>query len=207
MLLIEIAHPAGRFDNEDRAILGDAILDLFLAPDAHTTDTIDRARQATHIAFRELHGWRTGFGTPSADGAPPVIITLTVPAAWRDEGGDTFMGLLRTAVRRLDEARGWDRPRGGLWIRVDGVPDGQIGLDGRPSTADDVLSFLTEDFRSAQEKGTAAPAPAGRLVDPICGMIVPDGRGTITLDHDGVRLGFCADGCRAAYARREGLPL
>lgn len=205
MLLMEIAHPAGRLDEQDRVLLCESVVDLFLAPDGHAEETNQRARAATHVAFRELQGWRTGLGRPPEHAAPPMIITLTVPEAWREEAGSTFIGLLGTAVRRLDDARGWQRARGSLWVRLDGVPDGSIGLDGRPSTANDVLEFLTEDFRAAQARGTAAPAPEGKLMDPVCGMTVSDGKGTITLVHDGSRVGFCSHGCRAAYARREGI--
>lgn len=207
MLLIEIAHPAGRLNNQDRDLLCDSILDLFLAPEGHADETNQRARDMTHIAFSELQGWRTGHGAPDEHAAPPMIITLAVPGAWRDEAGQTFIGLLRTAVRRLDDARGWKRKQGSLWVRVDGLRDGDIGLDGRSATAADVLEFMTADFRAAQASGAAAPAPEGKLIDPICGMTVPDVKGAIALEHDGIRVGFCATGCRDAYAEREGIPL
>lgn len=194
MLLIEIAHPAGTLSEHDRDLMCGAIIELFLAPEGHAEETNQRARSATHLAFRELYGWQTGHGVPAQDAAPPMIITLTVPEAWRKDAGHTFIELLRAAVRRLDDARDWHRTPGSLWVRVDGVPDGDIGLDGRPATADDVLDFLTEDFRAAQASGTVAPAPAGKLIDPICGMTVSDGKGTITVTDGGVRVGFCAPG-------------
>lgn len=203
MLLIEIAYPTGRLDDRDRVLLCESILDLFLAPEGHAEETNQRAREATHIAFRELQGWTTGLGAPPDGAAPPMIITLTVPEVWRHEAGGTFIGLLRTAVRRLDDDRSWERARGSLWVRVDGVPDGGFGLDGFPATADDVLDFLTEDFREAQANGMVAPAPAGKLIDPICGMTVHDGRGSIIVEHDGSRVGFCAPGCRDAYLRKH----
>lgn len=206
MMLIEIAHPAGRLDDHDRELAGRAITDLFLgvdgAPHGHAVETIRRARTATHIAFRELQGWRTGDGPVAPDAAPPLIITLTVPEAWCREGGArTFIGLLRTAVRRLDDHHGWKRPRGSLWVRVDGVPDGSIGLDGYPATGDDVLAFLTEEFQAARENGTAAPVPEGRLPDPICGMTVSDGKGSLVMEDGGERLGFCSQGCQDAYVK------
>ncbi|TDE90018.1 YHS domain-containing protein [Occultella glacieicola] len=203
MLLIEIAHPAGRLTPADHDLLGEAVVGLFLAPEGHAEETSVRARGATHIAFRELSGWRTGHGVPAADAAPPLIITVTVPRSWRDEAGGTFIGLLRHAVRRLDDARGWHRTEGSLWVRVVGVADGDIGLDGRPATGADVVDFLTEDFRSALANGSVAPPPAGKLLDPVCGMTVPDGRGAIVLEHDGRRWGFCAAGCRDAYLREH----
>ncbi|MBK1787127.1 hypothetical protein [Prauserella cavernicola] len=207
MLLIEIAHPEDTLDDNDHQVLSNSIVDLFLAPDGHAEETDQRARTTTHIAFRELRNWRTGHGTPPKDAAPPMILTVTVPEAWRAEAGRTFIGLLRTAVQRLDTARDWKRERGTLWVRVDGVPDGDIGLDGRPATSEDVLDFLTEDFRAAQASGTTTPAPEGKLIDPVCGMTVADRGNAVTIVHNGVRLGFCAHGCRNSYAQRHGIPV
>lgn len=203
MLLIEIAHPTGRLDDHDRELVSRAVIDLFLGSHGHAPETIQRARTATHIAFRELRGWWTGDGPVPDDVAPPLIITLTVPEAWREEAAGTFIGLVRTAVKRLDDHHGRQRPRGSLWVRVDGVPDGSLGLDGRPATGDDVLAFLTEEFRAAWESGTSAPVPEGRLPDPICGMTVADGKNSLVMEDDGRRLGFCSQGCQGTYAREH----
>lgn len=80
---------------------------------------------------------------------------------------------------------------------------GRLGLDGRPATGDDVPAFLTEEFRAAWESGTSAPVPEGRLPDPICEMTVADGKNSLVMEDDGRRLGFCSQGCRAAYARER----
>ena len=199
MLLMEIAHPTGSLDERDRDQLSGAFLDLFLEAPGHTEESLGRVRSATHVAFRELRGWRTGDGPPQEGTAPPMIITLTLPQAWQGESAAPMIGLLRTAVRRLDDDRGWVRPRGSLWIKVEGVPDGSIGLDGRPATASDVLAFLSEDARAARENGTAAPVPEGRLPDPVCGMTVADGKGALVVEDRGERLGFCSRVCRDTY--------
>jgi hypothetical protein len=164
-----------------------------------------RARAMTHIAFRELHGWYTGDGPLAPDSVPPVIATITVAEAWREEMSRHAISVLRSAVHRLDTTRGWKRRGGDLWVIVQGVPDGSIGLDGRASTAEDVLAYMTEEFRAAQAAGRASPAPAGTLLDPICGMFVHLGRASITLDHDGATMGFCSLGCRDAYVREHAL--
>ncbi|BDH58014.1 hypothetical protein [Tsukamurella sp. PLM1] len=208
MFLIEIAHPADAFDDADRDLLADRILEPLLGAGHGPAETLMRAALATHVAFRELRGWRTGDGPPQPGFAPPLIVTVTVPDEWREDGGARhFIGVVRAAVRRLDHERGWDRDLGSLWVRVDGVPDGCIGLDGKPATAADVLDFLTEVYRASVADGRAPEVPDGKLLDPTCGMFVTDAPGVIALEHDGVRVGFCAQGCRDAYAREHGLPV
>ncbi|MBE3001338.1 YHS domain-containing protein [Nocardiopsis sp. HNM0947] len=199
MLLMEIAHPTGSLDNCDRDQLSGAFLDLFLGAPGYTEEILRRVRPTTHIAFRELQGWRSGDGPPREGTAPPMLVTVTLPQAWQEESAAFLIGLVRTAVRRLDDDRGWVRPRGSLWIKVEGVPDGSIGLDGRPATASDVLAFLTEETRAARENGTAAPVPEGRLPDPVCGMTVADGKGALVVEYRGERLGFCSRVCRDTY--------
>lgn len=128
-------------------------------------------------------------------------MTITVPEAWRDEVARHTIGTVRAAVRYLDAVRGRVRSSGSLWVNVHGVPDGNIGLDGKSSTADDVLAAMTADYRAAQEAGTVSSAPDGMLVDPVCGMFVRPGEGAVTLERDGATVGFCAYACRDAYAR------
>ncbi|WP_280275879.1 hypothetical protein [Nocardia wallacei] len=208
MFLIEIAHPAGALDDDDRSLLTGRMLDPLLGSGHAPEETMMRASLATHVAYRELQGWRTGNGAPEPGAAPPLIVTITIPQAWRDaESSRHFIGIVRAAVNRLDGARGWERDLGSLWVRVDGIPDGSIGLDGKAVTAAGVLDFLTEVYRAAAAAGAAAKVPEGKLLDPICGMLVPDTQQAITLDHDGVRVGFCAAGCREAYAREHAIAM
>lgn len=199
MLLMEIAHPTGSLDDRDRDLVSGAFLDMFLGSPGHMEEVLRRVRAATHIAFRELQGWRTGDGPHREGAAPPMVVTLTLPQVWQEESAAFMIGLVRAAVRRLDDEHGRVRPPGSLWVRVEGVPDGSIGLDGRPAAASDVLAFLTEDFRAARENGTAAPVPAGRLPDPVCGMTVADGKGALVVEDRGERLGFCSRVCRDTY--------
>lgn len=204
-MLIEIAHPAGALPAADRDLLVRRILDVTLDPNHAPEETMRRARAMTHVTFRELHDWRTGDGPLDPDAAPPLLVTVTVPAAWREETARHLTGVVRAAVNRLDTTHGRQRRGGHLWVNVLGVPDGSIGLNGKASTADDVLAYLTEDYRAARAAGTAEPVPDGMLVDPVCGMLVRPGKAAITLDHDGATVGFCALGCRDAYARMHEL--
>lgn len=210
MNLIEIAHPAGALDAADHAALARGITaglvgDGVAAEDA-PEETLRRARTMTHVGFRELADWHTGDGAWDPAGAPPLVITMTVAEAWREEAARHVIGWLRRAVKRLDHERGWERTGGDLWINVVGVADGSIGLNGKPVTSDDLLAYMTEEFRAAYDAGRVE-VPDGMVIDPMCGMRVKIGPRAITIEHDGELLGFCAESCRAGYARREGLPV
>jgi hypothetical protein len=207
MFLIEIACPRGALTDGDRKELaGDICRVLVGAEEGVAAETMRRARAMTHVGFRELDGWTTGDGPWVPGDPPPLWITLTVPEAWRGEMSRTTIGMVRRGVRRLDRSRGWQRPEGHLWINVVGVADGSIGMDGRPGTADEVVGRMTAEYQG-QDDAAAADLPEGVTVDPMCGMHVRLGRGAVTLEHEGRTMGFCARSCRAAYARRHGLPV
>lgn len=203
MNLIEVRCPAGALDDGDRAALaGDIVAGL--VGDEMTAEvpeeTMRRARAMTHIGFRALDGWTTGDGPWPPGATPPLWITMTVPERWQDETARHVIGWLRRAVRRLDARHGWERSVGDLWINLTGVADGSIGLDGRPATADDVLATMTAEFRARADAGEI-DLPEGVVIDPICGMTVRLGKGAITVEEDGVTVGFCAQACREAYVR------
>ncbi|MDT0377440.1 hypothetical protein RM572_01450 [Streptomyces sp. DSM 42041] len=211
MNLIEISHPAGALGEEDRALLAGEII-AGLVGDGATAGadapeaTLRRARTMTHVGFRELAAWHTGDGPWDPAAAPPLWITMSVPEAWREETSRAFIGRIRRAVRRLDAVRGRARTGGDLWINIVGIADGSIGLNGTSMTADDVVGYMTEEFRTSYTAGDP-DVPEGVVVDPMCGMRVTLGKRAVTLEQGGDTLGFCAEACRAAYARREGLPV
>lgn len=166
-----------------------------------------RARAMTHVGFRELATWTTGDGPWKPGRTPPLWITLTVPEQWREEMSRTVIGLVRRGVRRLDRSHGWERADSSLWINVTGISNGSIGLGGKAQAADDVVAYMTAEFRARHEPSQSPDLPDGVVIDPMCGMQVRLDVGTFTLEHDGRSLGFCAAACRAAYAREHGLSL
>jgi len=209
MNLIEIRCPSGSLAPADRAALAADVVHGLVGDQMVgevPEETLRRAQAMTHVAFSELAGWTTGSGRWQPGEAAPLWITVTVPEMWREEMSPYVIGWLRTAVHQLDERRGWRRATGDLWINITGVADRSIGLDGRPATADDVLAVMTKEFR-ARAEGAATDLPDGMVIDPMCGMKVRLGKGAITLEQDGAVLGFCAQNCRDAYARREGIAL
>lgn len=204
MFLIEIAAPVGALTEADRATLRSAVTALLSDDVSAPATTMARGRAITHLAFRELFGWTTGDGAWEPPAPPPLIITATVPEAWRADMSRPLAGALRTGVRRIDRDHGWTRPGGHLWINLVGIEDGSIGLDGKPVSADRLVSWMTEEFRARQREGDV-DLPDGVVVDPMCGMHVTLGRDAITLEHAGETLAFCAAPCRSAYAKEHGL--
>lgn len=209
MNLIEIRCPVGALDAADRAAFAGYITEGLVGDqmsDDVPEETLRRARAMTHVGFRELDGWSTGDGAWQPGTTPPLWITMTVPEQWRDEMARHVIGWLRRAARRLDARHGWERTVGDLWINMAGIADGSIGLDGKPATADDVVTVMSEEFRAKADAGDV-DLPEGVVIDPMCGMKVRLGKGAVTLEHSGTTMGFCARNCRAAYARREGIPV
>lgn len=209
MFLIEIACPRGALTDQDRRVLaGDVCQVLVGAEEGVAEETMSRGRAMTHVGFRELDGWTTGDGPWKAGDVPPLWVTVTVPEAWRAEMSRTVIGIVRRGIRRLDRMHDWQRAGGGLWVNLVGIADGSIGLDGKPCTADEVVGHMTAEYRAQSEaKSDDTALPDGVVIDPMCGMHVRLGPGTLTLEHEGRTRGFCATGCRAAYAREQGLPV
>jgi YHS domain-containing protein len=208
MFLIDVACPRGSLSEHDRRGLADDVCEVLVgAEEGASAATMRRARAMTHVGFRELESWTTGDGPWSPGKVPPLWVTLTVPEAWRAEMSRTAIGAVRRGVRRLDRAHEWQREEGDLWVNIVGIADGSIGMDGKPSTADQVVGHMTAAFRAQDEAEERADLPDGVVIDPMCGMHVRLVSGALTLEHDGRTFGFCAAACRAAYAREHGLPV
>ncbi|GAA1719518.1 hypothetical protein [Brachybacterium phenoliresistens] len=205
MILIEISCPAGHFSEADRSRIVEHIWTIALSDDHAPAETMRRARQMAHLGFRELTDWHTGDGPVDSKVAPPVIASVSVPQAWQDETARHMIGVIKAAVRRVDNEHGWSRAPGSLWVLINGIVDGSIGMDGKSSTADEVLQAMVADYQEAVKEGRSEPVPDGMLVDPMCGMLVRPGPRAITLEHDGETIGFCAVACRDAYRAQHAL--
>lgn len=203
MNLVEITHPAGALDDAARAEVARQITTGMLGTEQIPPETMRRARRTIHVLFHEAKGWATGDGPLPEQAPPPYIVTITVPEAWREEMSRHGIGVVRAALKRQDNQRGIAREGGDVWINVVGIADGSIGLNGKATTATGVVNYMTEEYRATAP--TEDDLPDGVVIDPICGMQVRLGPNAITLDHDGTTIGFCATGCRDAYAQNQGL--
>ena len=204
MNLIEISYPRGTVDQAERERMASSIVSAITGGGTGAPEeTMRHARRMIHIAFREMDAWSTGDGPVSGDNPPPFVVTVTVPETWRTEVSRYMTGVMRAAIGRYDAGRGYVRDGGDIWVNTIGVQDGSIGLNGKASTAADVLDYMTEEFRAKNHD--SQDLPDGVVVDPICGMHVRLGPKAITLDHNGNTVGFCSHGCRDAYARHQGI--
>jgi YHS domain-containing protein len=135
------------------------------------------------------------------------VATLSIPEAWRTEMSGYAVGAITEALHAHDAAHGIDRESqiGSCWVNVVGVADGSIGLDGTALTADEVVLLMTEEHRATAGEGAGDPLPEGVVLDPVCGMQVRLGPDAVALEHEGITVGFCSDGCRRAFAQLEGI--
>ncbi|MGH3412225.1 MAG: hypothetical protein ACRDPH_04000 [Marmoricola sp.] len=195
MNLIEITHPAGTLtDDQRRSIATSIIANLLVEPDA-PPEAIERAGRTTHVWFREATGWTSGGPADALDAVTPIVATITVPQAWLSDLTRHAMSAVRAAlVRHLGPA---SLSPESTWVNVVGIPDGSIGMHGRPTTSSDLVRYLTQDV----QLDTTVDLPDGVVVDPVCGMRVRLGPNAVTLRHDGTTIGFCATGCRSVYAQ------
>lgn len=202
MNLIEVAYPDGTLDGAQRQAIATAVVaNLLVAPNA-PREAVERAGDATHVWFRAGQTWTTGAGPIRRDAGVPVVVTITVPEAWREELSRHAIGAVRAALARHAPGLALAEPSA-VWINVVGVRDGSIGMNGKSSTSTDIVRHLTRDIAPPP----AAELPEGTLVDPICGMQVRLGPKAITLDDDGQTVAFCATGCRDVYAQDHHLTL
>lgn len=199
MNLVEITAPAGALtDSQRRSIASTVVSNLLVEPDA-PAEALERAGRTTHVWFHDAVAWTTGGPSPADEGVTPFVVTITVPEAWRADLTRHAMSAVRAALVR-HVGKDALSPES-TWINIVGVPDGSIGLDGRPATGTDLVRHLTQDV----QPDSATDLPSGVVVDPVCGMKVRLGPHAITLEHDGSVVGFCAVGCRNVYAEDHGL--
>lgn len=203
MFLIEIAHPADAVDPVEQAAIAQDISRRMMDQKAAPAETLQWARRMLHIRFQEASTWCTGDG-PLKDGEPPpLLVTITIPEAWREEFSKGVTPLVRAALAAFDARHGFVRAGGDVWINVIGIADGSIGLNGAVTDAVGVVNYMTKQYRDAAPQDPTLPD--GVAIDPICGMRVQLGPRAVTLRHGEKVVAFCSTGCRAAYAEQHKL--
>jgi xanthine dehydrogenase accessory factor len=86
------------------------------------------------------------------------------------------------------------------------------GLDLGSTTHQEIAVAIIAELVQLRAAGAldSAPAPraaaatAGTATDPVCGMAVETGPGSLEVEHDGVTYYFCCAGCRQAFERDPG---
>ena len=94
-------------------------------------------------------------------------------------------------------------------LRADGLAELQLervrtpaGLDiGARAPEEIALSILAEIVSTREPRPEPRRAPEGPpvAIDPVCGMEVPAVESSLHVDHEGVRIYFCSEGCRRTF--------
>lgn len=155
-------------------------------------------RALTHVLVHEPVAWATGGGD-----AVRYAVRLTVPGSWNGERfSEHAIGVVTDVIASFedDPTRLRQEPR--CVVQVVGLPEHGLGTLGRVTTSTELTRMMTEGYRRSAEP---REAPAGSVIDPVCGMTVDLATATSTLTHDGTTYGFCAPVCRTVFAEEHGI--
>lgn len=213
MMLIEVDVPTGVLDVEERKALGRQLMDALMPEgDSHHPDVLNAERQHVQALVRENDAWLLA-QRPAADPADPprYFVRVTVPGSWRKDMSPTVVEVVTGVLAEVESAAGRDpghlRDAPHAMVHVVGVSEGSVGLYGKAMSHRALEDHATASFREALLDGRVeAPGP-GKLLDPVCGMVVDDTPTAFTLEHDGTRHGFCSLSCRRFFADEYGVAL
>jgi YHS domain-containing protein len=213
MILIELLVPPGVFDTVQRQRLGRRLIDaLTSTEDAHAAGVMDSARALTQVVVHEPVTWVTGDRHPVDPADPPrYLIRVSAPAAWRKEMSGHAIKRLTDALAdaeaqaRRNPGRLRDQPH--AVVHVVGIPEGSLGLYGRPMGSLDLIRHMTAPHRAGIATTPTDDLPPGTVIDPVCGMTVDLDTTDLTLEVEGTIHGFCNGQCRRIFADDHGVPL
>ncbi|MCX4854896.1 hypothetical protein OG426_48395 [Streptomyces canus] len=213
MILIELFAPAGVLDQTQHQRLGQRLIDALMGTeDAHAEAVMDSARALTQVLIHEPAAWITGDRRPVDPADPPrYLIRVSVPAAWRKELSAHAIDRLTQALAATeaeacrDPDRLRDEPH--VLVHVVGIPEGSLGMCGRPMGSLDLLKHMTAPHRAAIANIPTAGLPPGTVIDPVCGMTVDLNTTDLTLEVEDAVYGFCNGQCRRIFADEHGVPL
>ncbi|WP_049579577.1 hypothetical protein [Streptomyces sp. SBT349] len=219
MILIEVLTAAGALEEEGRRRLGGRLIDAFMQGDTvdevpaahHAGEVAESARALTQVLFHQPATWVLGGRGPADPADPPrYVVRISLPAPWRKDVSAEAIERLTGAVAAFEaeEGRSADRvlcePH--AWVQLLGVPEGSMGMLGRPFGSVDLIDHLTRPHRRAiGEAAATADLPEGHVLDPVCGMVVDLAATDLTLELDGTVHGFCHGQCRRVFADEHGV--
>lgn len=199
MMFVEVFAPKGSLEDRQRRQIAERLVgDVMNAPDAPRS-VIEAGQQICQVVIHEPESWAVGGRQISSEETPRFVIRASMPAGWASEMSTHLISRFTAILADLagDSSRLYDEPL--AWVHVVGLPDGCFGTMGQAMTSNDVVRLITRAYREAPDREQVEP-PAGKLIDPICGMSVPLNEQAITLEHDGTLYAFCSHGCRAVFA-------
>ncbi|MCZ0997424.1 YHS domain-containing protein [Streptomyces mirabilis] len=213
MILIELFVPPGVFDPAQRRRLGGRLIDALMGnDDAHAKAVMDSARALTQVLVQEPAAWIAGDRHPVDPADPPrYLIHVSAPAAWRKEMSAHTIGRLTQALAETEVEAGRDpdrlRDQPHALVHVVGIPEGSLGMCGRPMGSLDLIQHMTAPHRDDIAHLPTDDLPPGTVIDPVCGMSVDLNATDLTLEYEDTVYGFCNGQCRRIFADEHGVPL
>lgn len=198
MTLIEVFVPKDVLDDARRTALGERLVTELISAPGAPAELIRRGRDATWLVFHEPQLFTVGGRVAGADEPPCFHVRITVPGGEITDGMRTEMvaRITRVLAEHDDDPRRFEeQPH--AWVQIDEVPDGNLGSFGRPLSTAEITGYVV----SGELPVPNGPTPASTaVIDPICGMTVELDDDAITLERDGVLVGFCCLACRDLFA-------
>ena len=213
MIVIELFTPAGALDKSQHQRLGKQLIDALMGTeDAHAQPVMDSARALTQVLIHEPAAWITGDRHPVDPTAPPrYLIRVSAPAAWRKEMSAHAIDRLTRALAATEAEAGRDFDRlldePHALVHVVGIPEGSLGMCGRPMGSLDLIQHMTAPHRDSIANMPTEGLPPGTVIDPVCGMTVDLNSTDLTLEVEDTVYGFCNGQCRRIFADEHGVPL
>ncbi|MEU2864582.1 hypothetical protein ABZ672_40680 [Streptomyces mirabilis] len=213
MILIELFVPPGVFDPVQRRRLGERLIDALMGTeDAHAQPVMDSARALTQVLVQEPAAWIAGDRHPVDPADPPrYLIRVSAPAAWRKEMSAHAIDRLTQALAETEVEAGRDpdrlRAEPHALVHVVGIPEGSLGMCGRPMGSLDLIQRMTAPHRADIAHLPTDDLAPGTVIDPVCGMTVDLNATDLTLEYEDTVYGFCNGQCRRIFADDHGVPL
>ncbi len=180
--------------------LADRLLTELLAAEEAPESVLTGARAFIHVLVHEPTVWVTG-----GPDAPRYLVRITVPGSWNGkEFGDHIIPKVTDIVASFEDDPSRLHREPHCVVQIVGLREYGVGTLGRPTTSTEITRLMTENYRRSGEQ---VEAPAGSVVDPVCGMLVELATATITLEHEGTTYAFFAPSCRKVYAEEQAIPV
>lgn len=184
---------------ERRRELADRLLTEILAAEEAPESVLVGARAFIHVLVHEPAVWVT-----SGPDAPRYLVRITVPGSWNGkEFGDHIIPKVTDIVASFEDDPGRLYREPHCVVQIVGLREYSVGTLGRATGSTEITRLMTENFRRSGEQ---VSAPAGSVVDPVCGMVVKLATATLTFEHEGTTYAFCAPSCRKVFAEEHAIP-
>lgn len=148
------------------------------------------------VVVHEPEVWVVGERALGPEDRPRYLVRVHVPGPWRKDLSATVISDVTRIVAQecaVGDAAYRDLD---IQVHVIGVSEGSIGMRGEVTTSHGIVELMNRPLADAATRGEA-------LEDPMCGMLVPLGPATATVELDGELFAFCCGGCRDGFVEKR----